>query len=209
MLLALFLAVSVTGLFGAIAAQSAPTKPGICPPVDESANDSDLLLFRARLQIAVAARDMAAVVRMADPKIRTSFGPDDGLESLKAKLADPRHEIWGHLARALALGGRFETPELFVAPYTAGCGDIDAMVIVGSNVNVRTKPSLTGEVIASLSYAVLRFVERETEGWTKVRLAGGRTGFVADEFLRSPIDYRAIFAKVDGRWRLSAFVAGD
>jgi hypothetical protein len=42
-----------------------------------------------------------------------------------------------------------------------------------------------------------------------VRLPSGVRGFVASQFVRRPIDYRAIFHKTNGQWRLSAFVAGD
>mgnify|MGYP006161516651 CR=1 FL=1 len=33
--------------------------------------------------------------------------------------------------------------------------------------------------------------------------------FIASSFVRSPVDYRAIFQKSGGQWRLRAFVAGD
>jgi hypothetical protein len=38
---------------------------------------------------------------------------------------------------------------------------------------------------------------------------GGKKGFVKAEFVRSPIDYRAIFEKKGRNWKLTAFVAGD
>ena len=31
----------------------------------------------------------------------------------------------------------------------------------------------------------------------------------ADMFVRSPIDYRAFFKKIDGKWRMTTFIAGD
>ena len=45
--------------------------------------------------------------------------------------------------------------------------------------------------------------------WMPVQLADGRTGWVASEFIRSPVDYRAIFARRAGRWLLEALIAGD
>jgi len=34
-------------------------------------------------------------------------------------------------------------------------------------------------------------------------------GYVRVSETRSPLDYRAVFELVDGKWKLSAFVAGD
>lgn len=45
--------------------------------------------------------------------------------------------------------------------------------------------------------------------WVHIKLAAGRTGFVDRRFLRSPVDYRVNFAKLDGRWQLVFFLAGD
>jgi SH3-like domain-containing protein len=46
-------------------------------------------------------------------------------------------------------------------------------------------------------------------GWLQVALADGQRGFVADRYLRSPIDYRVAFEKQDGNWRMTFFLAGD
>jgi hypothetical protein len=40
-------------------------------------------------------------------------------------------------------------------------------------------------------------------------LPGGRRGFVHAAYARSPVDYRAYFTRVDGRWQLTLFLAGD
>ncbi|HSE31218.1 MAG TPA: hypothetical protein VLA93_06545 [Pyrinomonadaceae bacterium] len=37
----------------------------------------------------------------------------------------------------------------------------------------------------------------------------GQSGYMAEEFIRSPIDYRAGFAKQEGRWVMIFFIAGD
>jgi hypothetical protein len=42
-----------------------------------------------------------------------------------------------------------------------------------------------------------------------VRLGDGRTGFVAAGYVRSPVDYRAIFRRRGGQWQLLTFIAGD
>jgi hypothetical protein len=49
----------------------------------------------------------------------------------------------------------------------------------------------------------------EQEGWTAVWLDGGGVGYVASEYVRSPIDYRAIFRFENRQWRLVTLLAGD
>ena len=51
--------------------------------------------------------------------------------------------------------------------------------------------------------------QEPTYSWLKVETLGGKKGFVGAEFVRSPIDYRAIFVKEKGKWKMSTFVAGD
>ena len=55
----------------------------------------------------------------------------------------------------------------------------------------------------------VRAAQPEDESWRAVRLPDGRAGFVDRRYLRSPIDYRAAFARIDGRWQMTLFLAGD
>ena len=36
-----------------------------------------------------------------------------------------------------------------------------------------------------------------------------RAAFVASDLVRSPIEYRAEFRRIDGRWRMTIFIEGD
>ena len=45
--------------------------------------------------------------------------------------------------------------------------------------------------------------------WLTIELGDGQKGFIAKEYIRSPIDYRAIFEKKNGKWLMTAFIAGD
>ena len=62
-----------------------------------------------------------------------------------------------------------------------------------------------------MSYAILRLKEPGSRGeaWTALVLPDGRRGYVASRLVRSPIDYRAFFARSDGRWLMTLFIAGD
>ena len=94
-----------------------------CPRRDAATKQPDLVAFRSTLKSAVARRDAAAVLKVTDPNIRTSFGPDDGLRFFKRALSDRNSETWKRLERVLASGGFFETPDSFVAPFWIGCGE--------------------------------------------------------------------------------------
>jgi hypothetical protein len=49
----------------------------------------------------------------------------------------------------------------------------------------------------------------DTAGWVRVRLDGGREGFVSARLIRTPLDDRAFFLRRNGAWRLITFVRGD
>jgi hypothetical protein len=193
-------------------------------PIDEAGRRPDFFTFRAHLQRAVARRDWPAVLAVVHSKIRNSFGPDDGLatfrETWNAESADSA--LWETLGAVLALGGSFDRAGNFMAPYVYSrwpgtVAGFEHVAVVGSRVRVRAAPRADAEVLAALSYAILRrqtgadsqIAPAVADDWTAVALAGGRTGFIASQYVRSPIDYRAIFAEEGGRWRLMALIAGD
>jgi hypothetical protein len=182
-----------------------------CPPRDEALQDQALAALREKLQKAVARRDASGVLEVTDPRISTSFGPDSGFEFFKRDLANRRSAIWNELAAVLALGGTFETPETFVAPFSVGCGEPgEEVVVVGRHVRVRTRPQASAPVLSSVSFAILRTRDAvSSRSWQPVQLPDGRPGFIAARFVRSPIGYRAYFTKVDGLWRLVSFIGGN
>ena len=71
-------------------------------------------------------------------------------------------------------------------------------------------PRLDAPVVAPVSYSIVRLIDRaDGELWSHVRLGDGRRGYIWHAYVRSPADYRALFALIDGRWRMTAFVSGD
>jgi hypothetical protein len=209
MLIALLGAIVLTSLGWQFA--TSPHLQFDCPPRDEATRDQELVAFRARLRQAVARKDAVGVLALTSAEIRTSFGPEDGLEFFKRDLANKRSEIWDELRTVLALGGVFETPETFVAPFLLGCGEPgEEVVVVGRDVRVRSHPRPTAPVLSVVSFAILRQGDdRGTPNWEPVQLRDGRHGFIAARFVRSPIGYRAHFAKVNAVWKLVAFIGGD
>jgi hypothetical protein len=203
-------------------ATTAPAAPKVTGPkllpVDEAASDPSLVAFRDELLAAVRRRDADAVVALADPKIRTSFGGGGGAADFKPALGQPG--VWEDFELLLTQGGKFvgEGPERsFWAPYvySAWPEEKDAfqfLAITGENVPLHQSDDASSPVIATLSYDI---VEREGQprrdggAWQHIKTADGHTGWVEMRSVRSPIGYRAGFLKSDGKWRMNALVAGD
>lgn len=193
-------------------------------PVDEAAKDPAFFTFRARLIQAVQRRDANYLVSILSPKITNDFGGGEGVADFKQRWKPERSqsEVWLELAKVLSLGGAFNKDGSFSAPYLHAKwpeeeDDIfQAGAIVGENVRMRAAPQISGSVVTNLSFDIVDVPDwqsakarGEKREWIKVKLADGQTGYVAQEFIRSPIDFRAIFEKQNGRWIMTAFVAGD
>lgn len=189
-------------------------------PVDEAATRPEFFSFRAQLQEAVARHDVDAVMAVVHPNVKASFGGDDGIDAFRQmwRPTEPDTKLWGTLAAVLALGGSFEDPKRFIAPYTFSRwpGRFDAfehVALVAADVRVREAPRPDAAVMATSSFAILPVVRTGVQlpgdEWTAVRLAGTRVGYVSSRLARSPIDYRAAFTRENGRWLLTLFVAGD
>lgn len=201
----------LTVLAGSVDAEAVLT------PVDEAAMQPDFFSFRAQLAAAVARRDAAAVLAAMDEHVRTGFGGDDGRAAFERQwLPDrPDSPLWEALGAVLALGGSFTGAQQFSAPYVYSRwpGDLDAfghVALIASDVRLRTAPRADAAVIGRASFAMLELAGPATaDGWFPVRTPDGRAGYVARTLARSPLDYRAIFERRNGRWRLVAFVSGD
>ena len=189
-------------------------------PVDEAAEQPGFFTFRASLLRAAESRDTAFLYSAIAPDILNSFGGNGGLAEFKQiwRPAEPDSELWALLTDILALGGSFQGDTLFAAPYTYSAfpEELDSfqyVVIVGANVRVRAQPNLDASVLATLSFAVVRETTRDPsvarEGWRAVELSSGRTGFVSEKYVRSPLGYRAVFERRAGVWLLRSLVAGD
>jgi len=187
-------------------------------PVDEAGSRPDFFSFRAQLQRAIARHDTAALLAIVHPQIKNSFGDNDGIDEFRTmwNIGAADSEIWGLLGTVLELGGSFHEDNTFVAPYVFSRwpGQIDPfdhVAVIGSDVRVRSQPNADAPVIAAMSFTILPVArpDIEVEGWTAVRVEGKRTGYIASQFVRSPIDYRAIFRYESRQWKLVTLVAGD
>ena len=186
-------------------------------PVDEASRRADFVEFRRRLQDAVTRKDATAVLAAVDPGVRISFGNSGGAQAFKAEVIDNRaQDFWKEFGTILRLGGRFRTNDAFDAPYTFSAwpenlDSFECLAIIGTRVRLRDAPRLDARIVTQLDFAIVRFTpaEAETPGWRGVQLADGRAGYVSSQYVRSPVDRRALFQFHDGQWWLMAYVDGD
>lgn len=182
-------------------------------PVDEASSIPEFVQYRARLRTAVERRDINALVEAADPEIRMGFYAEGPGALRKVFAEDPM--LWTELWVVLANGGRFSMPTAFMAPYVYSnwpdrFDSFECVAVTGSNVRLRMAPRLDGVIITSLTYPIVRLLAKTDDNmWAHVQLGDGRTGYIWDAYVRSPVNYRALFNLIDGRWRMTAFVTGD
>jgi len=205
----------------------AAAEPVTYPPFDEADKDPSFKAYRDKLLAAVERRDAAAVVGMASPDIKLSFGGDEGRATLRQWLTGAEADAyWTVLKRVLSEGGKFEEGGLFMAPWTFHYmppDDVDfygVAIVAGTNVRLRAEPSTGAAVIRALSYEVVemppyqegredRVEDASGREWYRMRTFGGEEGWIASSFLRFLVDYRAGFEKTEQGWQMTFFVAGD
>jgi hypothetical protein len=198
---------------------AATALPPRMPPTDQCARDRGFVAFRSALDAAIARRDAAFILSVAADDIEYSFGDSPGRAGFARAwgLARPAtSRLWGVLRAALRLGcARGEANEYWVPSMSLIGGDSDedyigAMVAVGPGASLRAGPSDASPLVAPLRWDVVATERDEGRGdWLRATLRDGRTGYVRRDLLRAFDDYRAVFARRHGRWRMTAFVAGD
>jgi hypothetical protein len=191
------------------------------PPIDHCASNPSFVAFRSQLRAAVARRDGAWLLSIAAPDIEYSFGDSPGRAGFARAWGLNRpatSRIWRELGEVLRLGcdraedGEYWTPSLSLATSDMDEGEGPATLLaVGPNAVLHAGPSDSSPVVAQLEWDILT-PRDEDDGrgeWISVALGDGTRGYVRRSVVRSQSDYRAIFARRHGRWRMTAFVAGD
>jgi hypothetical protein len=202
-------------------------------PADAAPSDTTFFVFREHLRQVVADKDIFGLLGQVDEQIKIGFGADNGLKAfIRAWELDspekvPESQLWPELAEVLSLGGQFSGQgDYFEAPYLDPCFPpsttidiMESVVVTGAGVRMRSGPGLNTQVLKTLSYDILQFIETtpieeriggEVHTWVQVKTLDGVEGFVYGKFLRSPIDLRAGFRRAEnGRWKLVTLLAGD
>lgn len=209
----------------------APAGPGPLAPRNECGDLPGATPFLAMLRYAVEVRDTDVLVALAADDVKLSFGGDGGSDTLRKDLDADGSTLWDEISDLTALGcaangqGGITLPWYFEQKIE---GDpFMTMIALGEEVPVHAKPLASSPRIASLSWEAVEVDGDEVadqtakpagEGdqtrWRKIHLAAQAEqeaveGYVRARQLRSVIDYRLIASSRNGRWRITALIAGD
>jgi hypothetical protein len=103
---------------------------------------------------------------------------------------------------------------------------INHVVVVGNDVNVRAQPNSNSPVVGLLSNEVVKLnrpiQERQLKeltaqgqfydsinSWTPVILPNNKQGYVLSRYAYSLLEYQAVFGKVNGQWQLLYLPGGE
>lgn len=183
-------------------------------PRDDCEAAPGFTTFRKALVSAIRARDGAALATLASPDITLDYGGGSGIEELQKRLADPERQLWSELGAILPLGCAVEGG-LAAMPWVFWnvADDVDsysAMMVTGDDVALLDSP--TGKDKGNVGWFIVTIDPMDYNPdaqFTRVRLDNGDKGWVETAKLRSLLDYRLIAEPKDGKWRITAFIAGD
>jgi hypothetical protein len=190
---------------------------GTARPVDDAPRHPEFAAFRDSLLGIVERRDTLALFALLTPEVKLSHGGDYGLEGLRTiwEFDQPGTQLWAVLDDVLHHGAVMWSDSAFVAPYTNtalpdSLDPFEHLIVRDTNVMVFITPDTSSTPIARLDYAIVRAGDFHAEpAWRTVRLTDGRSAYVRDEHIRSPIDHRIYFERIAGRWMITVFLAGD
>ena len=198
-----------------VAPEPAPLAKGEWAPRDECGAVEGAARFRERLAAAVEARDADALVALAAEDIELDFGGGAGSAELRARLADEDGGLWDELDALMALGCAANDEGGITIPwyFAQDMGEVDpfaAFLVTGEDVPVLTAPSVSADRLDKVSWDLVELGSYQPEKpFQEIKVADGGTGFIATDKLRSLVDYRLIASSRNGRWRITAFIAGD
>jgi len=195
-------------------------KPLKLIPVDQSYKDNSLLKFKKEVFTAIDKKDTNFIISILDTNILNSFGGNGGIKEFWEmwQMQDPNSSFWLELKKVFSMGGIFISNErkIFVMPYLFGIWpeDLDPFTYIAAinkNVTIHESPSKNSKILKKINYDILLVLDYydEYNNWKKVMTVDSLSGFVQKEFVRSPIDYRAILQKEKGKWKITSFVSGD
>jgi hypothetical protein len=222
-MIARWFCIAVFALTTVAHAAEAPA-PGRLPPIDEAAKDPSFVQFRNELKAVIARKDAAKLFTYLASDIHLSFGGDYGAPEFHQmwKPFDKDTKVWSVLGLIVDNGGKFIAPGGFAAPYAYAAfpEDLDALsyvVVTNPAAALREKPNADARAIGKLNYDILEVVkssgkmqhEAGPNDWDEVRTAASQRGYVLSSDVRSPVEYRAIFERRNGKWVIQTLIAGD
>jgi peptidoglycan hydrolase-like protein with peptidoglycan-binding domain len=186
-------------------------------PVDESDRDAAFEATLRGLRAATRARDAQGVALFFADDAVLDFGGGAGPDELVARLESSSSgtNLWQELETVLEMGAVQTGDAVFCMPYVwcadrvaERVGTNDSAWVVAANAALLREPEAGAEPVEPLRYDVLEILGTEGD-WARVRSLEGGDAWLHRSQYRTPYDYRILFNREDGSWRVTAFVAGD
>lgn len=186
------------------------------PPIDQCTGDRSFTAFRSDLLAAIARRDVAAVTAAIAETVVLGFDGPGGKAGFTAAWEADRardDKLWGELAAVLGAGCAVDGA-VRVAPSLGAqidpALDPSTIVVAANPARLMASPDAASAVIKTLDWEIVQWLPDGDSGdYLKVALGDGRSGYLLRDSARSPMDKRVTFEKLDGVWKITAFVAGD
>ena len=185
-------------------------------PVSKNYNDTSLTKFLNKLEDAIDKKDIVFIDSILDEEVHLSFGGFFGKYGFY-KLWKPKEndtKFWEEIKSCIELGGILED-NTYRAPYTFvnWPDEFDAfeyLTVIDKNVEVKESDIDSSKTLKTISYEIVKYIYEENNSlYTKVETQDGLIGYIKNQKVRSPIDYRAIFEKKNNDWKMVVFIAGD
>jgi hypothetical protein len=201
-----------------VAVHATPQPKGRYAPRDECKGLPGAADFHEHLVEAVQLRDVKALTALADPNIKLDFGGGGGTAELTKQLnaSTPEHDLWKSLEQVLRLGcakgdgGEIVMPWLFSQELDSSVDPTAAMLVMGEDVPILSKPSASAKPIGTISWNVVNLSAFDpAKPYQPLSMPMHAEGWVATDKLRSLLDYRLLASREGGQWRITALVAGD
>lgn len=200
-----------------VMAALAAATPAQLPPVDRCRDDPGFSQFRSALEDAVTRKDPAALRRLVADDVRSNFGGDGSWDEFSSTwgLNEPQKSaLWKEMQEVMALGcaGTQADGRVFPGLFEEMGDDADPfeLVVIRPGAGLRAAADKNASAAPTPDWGTaITLADRGPDGWVKVQVAGGDSGWVETDLVISPLDYRLVSELRDGRWRITAFVAGD
>lgn len=200
-------------------------------PKDDAAADKEFSLFIAKFKKDVKDKKFESLKKSIASDVLYEIESVDGLKGFvktwKLDKNPKKSDFWFEMDRILSMGSAYYNeektayayPYLFVT-FPADYDSYEYIAVTGKKVNVRKTPDAKAPVVETIDYEIVKPMHIEPEPkndiiggikgtWIMVKTGSGKEGYIFNQFLHSPLGYRAIFEKRDGRWMMTIFLAGD
>ena len=197
----------------------AAAAPTLLPPVERCGGDPEFTAVRTRLEQIIQKQDIDGLLSLMAQNVRVTFGGRYGREDFRRHWgrSKDQSQLWKELHQATKLGcatavdGQGKEYRAMPAMFVTG-GDLDGfatwVALPGAMMRARRSPKASVRIRLP-AWTVLDEVDHDGGPWIEARTPKGHRGFVATAQARSIIDYRIVFGRRDGEWKITALVAGD